>query len=109
MTFGGGGGALQLDPSGPFTGTVKRLGAKDGIDLPNIAFGAQTTLAHSRKFGADTGGTLTVTDVRHAAAIVLLGNSMAGSFAAMTCGCGGALVLRAPQTEQPLLAHPPHG
>jgi hypothetical protein len=57
VTFGGGGGALQVDQPGPFTGTVKRLGAKDGIDLPNIAFGAQTTLAHSRN-GADTGGTL---------------------------------------------------
>jgi hypothetical protein len=45
VTFGGSGGALQLDQSGLFTGTVKRFGAKDGIDLPNIAFGAQTTLA----------------------------------------------------------------
>jgi hypothetical protein len=41
----------------------------DGIDLPNIAFGARTTLAYSENKGA--GATLTVSDGRHAAAIAL--------------------------------------
>jgi hypothetical protein len=54
VTFGGSGGALQLDQSGPFTGTVERFGAKDSIDLPNIALGAPTTFAHSQN-SADTG------------------------------------------------------
>jgi hypothetical protein len=47
-----------------------------------------------------------VTDGRHAAAITLLGNYMAGSFAAAADGHGGTLLTRAPQTEQPLLTHP---
>jgi hypothetical protein len=106
VTLGGDGGALQVDQPGPFTGTVKRLGAKDGIDLPNIAFGAQTTLAHSRN-GADTGGTLMVTDGRHAAAIALLGNCMAGSFVAAAGGHGGTLVTETLQAHQPPpLSHP---
>ena len=48
-----------------------------------------------------------MTDGRHAAAIALLGNYMAGSFVAATDGHGGTLVTEAPQTErQPLLTHP---
>jgi hypothetical protein len=106
VTFGGSGGALQLDQSGPLTGTVKRGGAKDGIDVPNIAFGAQTTLAHSQN-SADTGGTLTVTGGRHAAAIALLGNYMAGSLVAAADGHGGTLVTETLQAHQPPpLSHP---
>ena len=76
------------------------------VDLPDIAFGAQTTLAYSRN-SADTGGTLTVTDGRHAAAIALLGNYMAGSFVAAADGHGGTLVTETLQTHQPPpLSHP---
>lgn len=78
------------------------------IDLPNIAFGAQTTLAYADN-GKHTAGTLTVTDGRHAASLVLLGNYMAASFVAAPDGHGGTLVCEAQQTQQPLLAHPPHG
>lgn len=106
VTFGGGDGALQVDQSGPFAGTVNRFGAKDGSDVPNIAFGAQTTLAHSQN-SADTGGTLTVTDGRHAAAIALLGNCMAGIFVAAAGGHGGTLVTETAQAhEPPPLSHP---
>ena len=106
VTFGGSGGALHLDQSGPLTGTAKRVGAKDGIDVPNIAFGAQTTLAHSQN-SADTGGTLTVTDGRHAAAIALLGNYTAGSFVAAADGHGATLAAETLQAHQPLpLSHP---
>jgi hypothetical protein len=50
---------------------------------------------------------LTVSDGRHAAAIALLGNYMAGSFVATADGHGGTLVTQAQQTEQqPLLTHP---
>ena len=79
---------------------------RHGIDLPDIAFGAQTTLAYAEN-AADTGGTLTVTDGRHAASIALLGNYMAGSFVTAADGHGGTLVTEASQTgQQPLLAHP---
>jgi hypothetical protein len=64
---------VQLDAGTTFPG--------DGIDLPDIAFGAQTTPAYSEN-AAGTGGTLTVSDGRHAASIALLGNYIARSFAA---------------------------
>jgi hypothetical protein len=80
-----------------------------GLDLPNIAFGAQTTLAYAQN-AAGTGGTLTVSDGRHAAAIALLGNYMAGSFVTTADGHGGTLVTEASQTaQQPLLTQPRHG
>jgi hypothetical protein len=51
---------------------------KHGIGLPNIALGARTMLACAEN-AADTGGTLTASDGRHAASIALLGNYIAGS------------------------------
>ena len=41
--------------------------------MPDIAFGAQTTIAYSEN-RTNAGGTLTVTDGRHAASVALLGN-----------------------------------
>ncbi len=72
-----------------------------------IAFGAQTTLAYTEN-KTGTGGTLTVTDGRHAATIALLGNYMTGSFVTTADDHGGTLVSATPQTEQQL-THPPHG
>jgi hypothetical protein len=66
---------------------------RNGIDLPDIAFGAQTMLAYSENV-AGTGGTLTVSDGRHAAANALLGNYIAGSFVAAADGHGGTLGLQ---------------
>ena len=44
---------------------------------------------------------------RHAAAVALLGNYMAGSFVTAAEGHGGTLLTQAPQTgQQPLLTHP---
>ena len=77
-----------------------------GIDLPDFAFGAQTTLTYAEN-STDTGGALTVTDGRHAAAIALLGNYMAGSFPTTADGHGGTLVTEASQmAPPPLLTHP---
>jgi hypothetical protein len=88
------------------TETVKASIPHSGIDLPDIAFGAQTTLAYAEN-STDTGGTLTVTDERHAASIALLGNYMAGSFLTAADGHGGTLVTEASQTAPPLLlTHP---
>ena len=52
---------------------------------------------------------LTISDGRHATAIALLGNYMAGTFAATADGHGGTLVTEAQTGQAPLLAHPPHG
>ena len=55
------------------------------------------------------GGTLTVSDGRHTAAIALFGNYIAGSLVIAADGHGGTLVTQALQSEQQaLLAHPPH-
>jgi hypothetical protein len=101
------------DPAVPNGGTVNSdtVGSSlphSGIDLPDIAFGAQTTLAYA-KHVAGAGGTLTVSDGRHTAAIALLGSYIAGSFVIAADGHGGTLVTQALQSEQQaLLAHPPH-
>ena len=92
------GGSVEIGPAGTFP--------RHGLDLPDIAFGAQTTLAYAAN-ATDTGGTLTMTDGRHAAAIALLGNYMAGSLVTTADGHGGTLVIQLPETtQQPLLTHP---
>jgi hypothetical protein len=59
------GGSAELGPAQAFP--------RHGLDLPDIAFGAQTTIAYSEN-RTNAGGTLTVTDGRHAASVALLGN-----------------------------------
>jgi hypothetical protein len=101
-----------VDPTVPNGGSVAPEPAqtfpRNGIDLPDIAFGAQTTLAYAKHL-ADTGGTLTVSDGRHAASVALLGSYIAGSFVIAADGHGGTLLTAAEQTQQPQLTHPPHG
>ena len=109
ITAGISGSVKITDPAVPNGGSVEpgpgQTFPRHGIDLPNIAFGAQTTLAYSEN-AAGAGGTLTVNDGRHAAAIALLGNYMAGSFVTAADGHGGTLVTEASQAAQPLLARP---
>jgi hypothetical protein len=105
-------GKVQIvDPTVPNGGSVTPGPAqtfpRNGIDLPGIAFGAHTTLAYAQNAGG-SGGTLTVSDGRHAASIALLGNYIAGSFAVTADGHGGTLLTEAALPAQPLLAHP-HG
>ena len=113
ITSGAGGTVAITDPTVPNGGSVAPGPAHNfpqgGVDLPNIAFGAQTTLAYAEN-AVGTGGTLTVSDGRHAASIALLGNYIAGSFIITADGHGGTLISEVQQTEQkPLLAHPAHG
>ena len=110
ITAGVSGTVEITDPTVPNGGSVAAGSAgsfpQQRIDLPDIAFGAHTTLAYSQN-AAGAGGTLTVSDGRHAAAIALLGNYMAGSFATTADGRGGTLITEA-QTGplQPLLTRP---
>jgi hypothetical protein len=111
ITAGSGGKVEITDPAVPNGGSVapgpSQSFPQDGIDLPNIAFGARTTLAYAEN-AAGSGGTLTVSDGRHAASIALLGNYVAGSFVLAADGHGGTLISQVQQTEQtPLLARPP--
>ena len=111
ITSGISGSVKITDPGGVDGGSVVAGSAqaipRQGIDLPDIAFGAQTTLAYAAN-GANAGGTLTVRDGRYAASIALLGNYIAGSFIATVGGHGGTLVTEGELGQQPLLAHPPH-
>jgi hypothetical protein len=104
-----GSGRVEIfDPMVVNGGSFQPLAAstfpQHGIDLPDIAFGAHATLPYSQNVSG-TGGTLMVGDGRHAAAIALLGNYMAGSFVAVTDGHGGTLITEG-QNGQPLLTHP---
>jgi hypothetical protein len=113
ITSGAGGTVAITDPMVSNGGSVQPSAAstfpRPGINLPDIAFGAQTTLAYSQN-ATGAGGPLTVSDGRHMAAFALLGNYMAGSFVAVADGHGGTLITEAnPQQQQPLLTHPPHG
>ena len=107
VTFTGATGKLVLDQPATFTGAVSGFGAQNGIDLSQIAFGANTTLGYSEN-NSGTGGTLTVSDGAQSAKIALLGNYMASSFAAAGDQHGGTLVTEASQSanQQPQLSHP---
>jgi hypothetical protein len=99
---------MQANGGSVEAGQAPIFDAHSGIDLPDIAFGAHTTLAYAEsKTGA--GGTPTATDGRHATAIALLGNYMAGSFVTTADGHGDTMATQTQTEQQPLLAHPPHG
>ena len=109
VTAGSGNTVKITDPGVANGGSVQSSAAATfprlGIDLPDITFGAQTTLAYTESV-AGSGGTLTMSDGRHAASIALLGNYMAGSFVAAADGHGGTLVTQAQPQQQPLLTRP---
>jgi hypothetical protein len=46
VTFAGPGGALWLDRPSIFKGKVANFGAQESIDLPDMPFGAHTTLGY---------------------------------------------------------------
>ena len=104
------GGTVKITDPGVVDGGSVQFGngqafPQHGIDLPDIAFGAQTTLAYAEN-RSEIGGTLTLTDGRHATSIALLGNYMAGNFVAAADGHGGTLVTKAQTGPPPLLSHP---
>ena len=109
ITAGLGGSVAITDPAVSNGCSVQSSAAatfpRNGTDLPGIAFGAATTLGYAEN-AAGTGGTLIVSDGRHAATIALLGNYIAQSFVAGADGHGGALVTQAKPQQQPLLTHP---
>jgi autotransporter passenger strand-loop-strand repeat protein len=95
ITAGTDGTVAITDPAVPNGGSVEPA-------VSDITLSAHTTLAYSENNKAPS---LVATEGRYAAAVLLLGNYMAGSFVAAADGHGGALITEG-QTEQPLLAHP---
>ena len=95
VTFASGAtGALILDASSQFTGTIAGLNSAapfNTIDLADIAFGSNTTVAYSAS-SADT-GTLTVSDGTHTANIALLGKYSPTSFKIASDNHGGTAVV----------------
>jgi autotransporter-associated beta strand protein len=95
---------LGVDPPPAATATnADQTALPPGIDLTSILFGAQTTLAYAPN-QSDTGGTLTVSDGTHNAAIALLGQYMAGDFHTASDFHGGTLVTDPSLTGAPLAA-----
>jgi autotransporter passenger strand-loop-strand repeat protein len=91
VTFGSGGGTLQLDASMGFQGTVAGFGLLTHLDLSDIAFGTNTTLAFTEASNNQS-GTLTVSDVTNTANISLLGQYVAGQFTMASDGHGGTMI-----------------
>jgi hypothetical protein len=109
VTFAGPNSVLWLDRPATFTAKVSGFGAQDAIDLPSIAFGSQTTLGYSPNRNS-TGGTLSVSDGTHSAALALLGNYIASSFVLESDNHGGTLVVTdtSQVANQSLIANPHH-
>jgi hypothetical protein len=87
----GAAGELKLDQSASFAGAISGFGAGDRIDIADIAFDSQTTLAFSES-STGTGGTLTVSDGTHSAELTLMGQYAAAGFNIGSDQNGGALV-----------------
>ncbi len=97
-------GMLKLDSSPQFKGTVAGPAPGNELDLADIGFGATTTLGYTPNAG-NTGGTLSVSDGNHSAAVALLGQYIAGNFVTGSDGHGGTLIAELPPIR-PLLAQP---
>jgi hypothetical protein len=107
VTFDGASGALQLDQSSSFTGTVAGLTGEDTLDLRDMSF----TSVNSPTFSGNAStGILTVTDGSHIANINLMGNYIASSFVASSDGHGGTYVTQASLSSQQsvMLTQPAH-
>ena len=79
---------MFLKSASSFAGTIAGFGANDRIDALSFAFGA--TSYNFVENGANTGGTLTLTDGSQVAHIAMTGNYSNASFAlsADTVGTG---------------------
>ena len=100
-------GTLNLHNSQSFAGTVAGLALGNYLDLTDIAYVASKTPGYTPN-GANTGGTLSVTDGTHTANIALLGNYLASSFVPSSDGHGGTNVVDPPATGQVAVLAQPH-
>ena len=86
-------GTLRLDHSASYTGVISGFNDDDHLDLAD--FGAGATVSYVANADG-TGGTLTVSDGAHTAALVLLGQFDPAAFAIGDDHLGGALITYAP-------------
>jgi hypothetical protein len=112
VSFGAGAiGALKLDQSGAFSGTIAGFAQGDGIDLADIGFSAGATLGYAAN-APGTGGTLTISDGVHTTNLALLGQYTAAGFQAAADQGGGTIITYTPTqtgtTDPTLLSNPQH-
>jgi large repetitive protein len=107
VTFAGNTGSLQLDRSQSFAGTIAGFGGQDQIDLGDIAFSSNATLAYAPN-RVNTGGMLTASDGTHTANIALLGQYLASSFVTASDGHGGTLITEPSLQANNQLTQPQH-
>jgi hypothetical protein len=87
----GASGELKLDAASQFDGRITGFGRGDTLDLGDIAFGSNTTLAYqANRF--NSGGTLSVSDGEHVAKLALLGQYTASSFVTSAGSTGGTAI-----------------
>jgi hypothetical protein len=87
----GASGELKLDAASQFDGRISGFGRGDTLDLGDIAFGSNTTLAYqANRF--NSGGTLSVSDGEHVAKLALLGQYTASSFVTSAGATGGTAI-----------------
>jgi hypothetical protein len=113
ITFSGATGALVLDHSSSFTGTLINLtgngnpSSPDQIDLKDIGFGSGTTYSYA---GNSSGGILTISDAQnHTANISLAGNYTNSTFTLSSDGHNGTLVIDPPMNGFDFSSVPAHG
>jgi hypothetical protein len=102
----GASGALRLDQSGAFAGTIAGFAFGDSIDLADLVDGAGATLGYSGN-NDNRGGTLTVGDATgaHTVNLGLLGQYAAADFVAQSDGHGGTLVTHVDPNQPIIVAH----
>ncbi|MEZ2331159.1 beta strand repeat-containing protein, partial [Mesorhizobium sp. RCC_202] len=89
-------GTLELDDSFDYSGRIGGITNDDKLDLNDISFGAGTTVAyHASQDGS--GGTLTVSDGAHNAALHLLGTYDANGFKLADDGEGHTVITYNPE------------
>lgn len=110
VMFGEGGGTLVLDKSTLFFGHISGFGGGDIIDLTDITFRDTGTTISYATSADNAGGTLTVSDGAHTAALALLGQYEAASFALSSDGHGGTLITDNPAVwnSTPFITQPQH-
>uniref|UniRef100_UPI00048148A7 beta strand repeat-containing protein n=1 Tax=Mesorhizobium sp. WSM3224 TaxID=1040986 RepID=UPI00048148A7 len=84
-------GTLELDDSFDFSGLIGGITNDDKLDLNDILFGTGTTVSYQASQDG-SGGTLTVTDGTHGAALHLLGSYDANGFKLADDGQGHTVV-----------------
>ncbi len=92
VTFGhDAAGTLQLDDSFDYSGRIGGITNDDRLDLHDILFGAGTTAVYQANQDG-SGGTLTVSDGTHGAALHLVGSYDANAFKVADDGQGHTVV-----------------